>query len=234
MICKERLISFALLMSTLLLNGCGLFNTGGKDQSREVAKTPAEQKKAKLRKQIDRKFENPQAHFELGQLYQADGLWAQAENEYKIALNFDPVHWQAQAARVKVLIELDDKTKAELLADEYISQASNRAQASLTLALAFQDQQLDEYAFTCYQQALRLAPTSAKINRQIGYYYLSKNDKARARDYLMRSFDLNPMQPEVAGELGRLGVDVDIPRKTSRRTKKLDKIVDQSDKKTNP
>ena len=65
MTCKEQLISFALLMSTLLLNGCGLFNTGGKDRSREIARTPAEQKKAKLRKQIDRKFENPQAHFEL-------------------------------------------------------------------------------------------------------------------------------------------------------------------------
>jgi hypothetical protein len=47
---------------------------------------------------------------------------------------------------------------------------------------------------------------------------------------LVRSFQLNPNQPEVAGELGRLGVVVRIPRKTQKRTKRLDKIVEQSDK----
>jgi tetratricopeptide (TPR) repeat protein len=222
-------VRLALLICTLLLHGCGKPPKGVK-----VAKTPAERKKAKLLKKIDRKFANPQAHFELGELYQADGLRAQAENEYRTTVNFDPVHWQAQAARIKVLIELDDQTKAEFLADEYIGQASNRAADSLKLGLAFQKQQLDEYALTCYQQALRLAPNSAKINRQIGYYYLSKNDEGRAKDYLMRSFHLDPMQPEVAGELGRLGVSVKIPRKTQKRTKKLDRIVERSDKNMNP
>jgi len=76
-----------------------------------------------------------------------------------------------------------------------------------------------------------LAPNSAKINRQIGYYYLSKNDKNRAKDYLTRSFQLNPNQPEVAGELGRLGVGVKIPRKTEKG-KRLDKIVEESDRST--
>jgi tetratricopeptide (TPR) repeat protein len=89
---------------------------------------------------------------------------------------------------------------------------------------------LDEYALTCYQQALRLAPNSAKINRQIGYYYLSKGNKAQGKDYLSRSFQLNPNQPDVAGELGRLGVVVKVPRKVQKQTKKLDKIVEESDK----
>jgi Flp pilus assembly protein TadD len=76
-----------------------------------------------------------------------------------------------------------------------------------------------------------MAPNSAKINRQIGYYYLSKGNKDVARDYLSRSFQLNPNQPEVAGELGRLGVAVKIPRKTEKSTKKLDKMVEKSEKK---
>lgn len=231
---KIQFIGLALLICTFLLGGC---NSSGKDdQSRrvdKVGKTPAEQKKAKLLRQIDRKFENPQTHFELGQLYQADGMWARAENEYKTALNFDPAHRKAQAARVKVLFNLSDNAKAELLADEYMSQASNLAAGSLKLALAFQEQQLDEYALACYQQALRLAPSSAKINRRIGYYYLSKNNKVLAEVYLRRSFDLDPMQPDVAGELGRLDVEIRIPRKTQKRTKKLDKIVERSDKERN-
>jgi Tfp pilus assembly protein PilF len=232
---KTQSIGLTLLICTCLLSGC---NSSRKDTNArpprvdEVAKTDAEQKKARLLRQIDRKFENPGAHFELGQLYQADGLWAQAENEYKTALNFDPAYRQAQAARVKVLMQGGDETMAKLLANEYISQASNSAAGSLRLALAFQKEMLDEYALACYQQALHLAPTSAKINRQIGYYYLSKNDRVRAVEYLKHSFELNPMQPEVAGELGRLGVTIQIPRKTQKHTKKLDRIIEKDNKGT--
>jgi Flp pilus assembly protein TadD len=77
-------------------------------------------------------------------------------------------------------------------------------------------------------QALRLAPNSARVHRQLGYYYLSKNDKVRGEEYLKRSFQLDPVQPEVAGELGRLGVEVRIPRKTEKRTKKIDKTAEES------
>ncbi len=199
------LCSFALLLP----GGCNSFGKGGKLKPDEVARTPAEEKKARLLKQLERKFENPDAHFEMGRLYQADGLWAKAEYHYNNTLSFDPVHRRAQAARVKVLLDGGDTAKAELLADEYMTQASNSAEKSLRLALAFQEQQLDEYAFACYQQALRLAPNSAEINKQFGYYYLSKNDKVRAKDFLVRSFQLNPNQPEVAGELGRLGVVIE-------------------------
>ena len=233
---KQNFIGLAFLVCLLLFGGCDSIKGGKAKASRvdEVAKTPAEKKKAKLLKQIDRKFENPEVHFELGQLYQADGLWSQAERRYNIALNFNPAHRRAQAARVKVLLNSGNTAKAELLADIYMDQASTSAAGSLKLALAFQKQRLDEYAMGCYRQALHLAPNSAKINRQIGYYYLSRNNKAQAIDYLSRSFQLNPNQPEVAGELGRLGVPVRIPRKTEKKTRKLDKIVEQSDKEVEP
>jgi tetratricopeptide (TPR) repeat protein len=225
---KQIFIAPALLICILLLlSGCG-----GKTKSKEIGRTEAEKKKAKLLKQINRKYEDAEAHFKLGKLYQAEGLWAKAEDQYGIALNFDPVHRQAQAARVKVLASGGDAAKAKLLAEEYIKQASISAAASLQLALAFQEQGLDEYALKGYQQALYMAPDSAKINRQIGFYYLGKGNKDTAREYLSRSFQLNPNQPDVAGELGRLGVAVKIPRKTERSTdaKKLDKIVEKSDK----
>ncbi len=222
--------SASLVCIVLLFFGC----SSGDKAREEVEWTPAEQNKARLLRQIDRKFENPDAHYQLGKLYQADGLWIKAENEYNITLGFDPVHRGAQAALVKVLLDSGNRTKTELLTDIYVNQASNSASASLELALAFQKEGLDEYALTCYQQALRLQPNSARVNRQIGYYYLSKNDRTRALDYLRRSFQLDPYQPEVAGELGRLGVTVEIPRKTRKGTKKLDRIVDQYDKEISP
>jgi tetratricopeptide (TPR) repeat protein len=209
----------------LLLGGCG-------GKPKEIGKTESEKKKTQLLKSIEKKYEDAESHFKLGKLYQADGLWAQAEDQYGITLNFDPVYRQAQAARVKVLMGGGDAVKAKLLADEYIKQASISAAAALQLALAFQEQGLDEYALKSYQQALYMAPDSAKINRQIGFYYLGKGNKDLAREYLSRSFQLNPNQPDVAGELGRLGVAVKIPRKTEKSTdaKKLDEMVEKSNK----
>ncbi len=140
------------------------------------------------------------------------------------------MHREAQAAMVKVLADSGDAAKSVLSADIYMNRASSSAAGSLRLGLAFQRQGLDEYAMACYQQALHLAPNSAKVNRQIGYYYLSRNEKVRALDYLTRSFQLNPNQPEVAGELGRLGVAVEIPRETEKSTSGLDEIVEESDR----
>ncbi len=222
-------LCFVALSCVLLFAGClenlksSLSRTFPKAD--KAVKLSAEQKKAKLLKALDRKFENPDAHYELGRLYQADGLWAQAEYRYNVALGFEPSHKEAQAALVKVMLDSGNQEKAANYSDIFMNQAAGSAAESLKLAEAFKKQEMDEHALSCYQQSLRLAPNSAKINRQIGYYYLSKGERERARDYLSRSFDLNSNQPEVAGELGRLGVEVKIPRETVKYTKKLDEIV---------
>lgn len=222
------LVSFGLLVCVLLFAGCDFFNRDKGPQ--EIAMTPEEEKKMELLESIDRKFDNAQAHYELGRTYQADGLWSQAESSFNTALRFDPGHRAAQAAMVKVLLDSGNTARGELYADIYMNQVGSSAAGSLRLGLAFQKEELDEYALACYRQAQRLAPSSAKIQRQIGYYYLSKNDKVLAKEYLMRSFELDPKQPEVAGELGRLGVAIEIPRKVEKNTKKLDKIVEESEK----
>src|SRR3972149_6607344 len=212
--CKKQALGvYYLVLIFLLFGGCSSESKSYKvsqPKADKVGKTTNEEKMAELLKRIDRKFEDPEAHYELGKLYQAEGMWSKAEDCYNTALNFKPAHRQAQAAMVKTLIDSGDKTKAAQLSDIYMGQASIDATESLRLALAFQEQQLDEHALACYRQALRLAPNSAKVNRQIAYYYLSKGDKERARDYLSRSFSLNPNQPDVAGELGRLGVETKI------------------------
>ncbi|MHC4387243.1 MAG: tetratricopeptide repeat protein [Planctomycetota bacterium] len=222
---KGEATYLGLLICTLSLTGCTLFDKSD-SQARDIKKTTADQEKARLLRQVDRKYEDPQAQFELGQLYQNDGLWARAEQHYLTALNFDPVHREAQAARVKVLLQMSENDKAELLADEYMGLASTSAAGSLKLAMAFQKQLLDEYALTCYRQALRLAPNSAVVNRQIGYYYLSRNDTERAKDYLSRSYRLDWNQPDVARELGRLLVPIEMTSGTQQHSRRPDRIAD--------
>jgi Tfp pilus assembly protein PilF len=220
--------SFALLLyCALLLVGCNSpeTNVAGVNQ---VQPMRPEAKKAHLLKLLDRKFENPEAHFELGQLYHAEGSWPKAEYRYNIALSFDPAHAEAQAAMVKLFLDNGDTAKAKTYADTYINQVAGSEIQSLRLAMAFQKQQHDEYTLACYQQAINLSPNSARINKQFGYYYLGKNDNVRAKEYLVHSFQVDPRQPDVAGELGRLGVEVRIPQKAERSTAKLGSTVGQS------
>ncbi len=203
------LFNFSLLFffCPLLISGCNKQET----EIDRIRKMPANERKAELLKLLDRKFENPDAHFELGQLYHAERQWSKAQWRYERVLNFDPVHRQAQAAMVKLFLDSGDAAKAKTYADVYMNQVAGSVNRSLRLGLAFQEQQLGEYALACYQRSLSLAPNSAKVHKQMGYYYLSKNNKVRAKEYLSRSFELDPKQPEVAGELGRLGVEVRIP-----------------------
>ncbi|MBN2183625.1 MAG: hypothetical protein JW715_17080 [Sedimentisphaerales bacterium] len=202
------------LLSIILLAGCQKTATNDNIIQR---KSP-EERKAELLKSLGKNFENADAHYELGKLYHAERQWSEAEWRYKKALSFDPVHWPAQAAMVKLFIDCQDPVKARNYADIYINNASSSPSQSLDLALAFQHEGLDLYAMNCFQQALNLAPNSPEIHKKIGYYYLSRNDKAQAKEYFTRSFQLNPNQPEVAGELGRLGVEVRIPSKTEQDT----------------
>ena len=213
---------FWLFNFSLIFFFCPLLISGCNEQETEIdriRKMPANERKAELLKLLDRRFENPDAHFELGQLYHAKGQWSQAQWRYNRTLSFDPVHRRAQGAMVKLFLDSGNTAKAKTHADVYMDQVAGSASGLLRLGSGFQGQQLDDYAMACYQEALRLAPDSANVHKQMGYYYLSKNNEVRAKEYLIRSFELDPRQPEVAGELGRLGVEVRIPQETE----KLDK-----------
>lgn len=204
-----------LLCSAFLFVGCSEQQASAPGASQPVS-MPPETRKAELLNLLERKFENPDAHFQLAQMYHVEGLWAKAEYHYNVALGFDPTHAEAKAAMVKLFLDSGDSAKSRTYADVYMNQAASSATQSLRLAIAFHKQQLDGYALDSYQQAFSLAPGSAEVNKQMGLYYLDKDDKVLAKEYLIRSFKLDPKQPDVAGELGRLGVEVKIPGQTEK------------------
>ena len=201
-----------LLCSAFLLAGCN--EQQSTVPANQKVSMPPETRKAELLNLLERKFENPEVHFRLGQMYHTEGTWAKADYHYRVALSFDPAHAEAKAAMVKLFLDSGDSAKSRTYADIYMNQATSSATQSLRLAVAFHKQQLDGYALDSYQQAFSLAPDSAEVNKQMGLYYLDKDDKVLAKEYLIRSFKLDPKQPDVAGELGRLGVEVKIPGQT--------------------
>jgi tetratricopeptide (TPR) repeat protein len=196
------------MFCVLLVAGCRDTSTPRVDQNVRAA---ADIHKAELLKELDKKWENPPVHFELGQLYHAAGDYSKAEYYYNIALGFNPAYRDVQAAMAKLQLDKGDKTKADWVANTYMTQVASMPEQLLSLGAAFEKQGLDDYALKCYQEALKTAPDSPPVNRQLGYYYLAKNKKDVAKEYFIRSFQLNPDQPDVAGELGRLGVAVRIP-----------------------
>ena len=204
---RIKLIGSAVVLAFLVV-GCG---------ESEVSQIPlaeimtAQQRTEVLRRQIDEKYESPQAHYELGRIYHASGLWRKAEEEYSVAVGFDPVLWDAEASLVKVFMDKGDEAGSKEAAAAAIDRATLSADMLLGLAEAFEKEYFDDYALKCHSEALALAPDSPDVYKRIGFYYVAQRDRSRAEANLRRSFQLDPYQPDVAGELGRLGVIVEVP-----------------------
>lgn len=206
-----RIIKTLSLVLILILVGCESTPTSPDAENKEavVELSP----KAQLLEQIDHKYENPEAHYQLGKLAYEEGQLDKADFEYRVALGFNPVHYRAQAGVVKVASDQQQTERAQIIAELYISQAAVSAPASLRLGKAFQSENLGEYALSCYYQATGLTPKSPEPYKLLGFYYLNENDQVRAEENLRRSFELDPYQTDVAAELGRMGVIIGLPRK---------------------
>jgi Flp pilus assembly protein TadD len=196
------------------LVGCKSAQPDSDQEQTAIEKTQKEQ----LLEKIDRRYESPEAHYRLGKLYYNEGSLDKADFEYRVALGFDPVHYRAQAGVVKVLEDQKAPQRAQTIAELYISQTAVSAKNSLRLGKAFENEGLGEYALSCYYQAIGLNPEMSEPYKLLGLHYLKAGDKVRAEENLRRSFELNPYQPDVSGELGRLGVTVQTPHQAPGST----------------
>jgi len=205
---KLRAFVSGTVLFALAVSGCRPTGSAGVSAA---GRTAVDIRIAQLQQELNKKWENPAAHYELGQLYHSQGNWSKADWHYDQAISFNPVYREAQTAKVKMQFDMGDRSKGEYLANMYISQASSSPDQLLTLGSAFEKQRLNDYTLRCYETALKMAPDSSPVNRHLGYYYLANNKPEQAKDFFVRSFQLNPNQPDVANELGKLGVAVRIP-----------------------
>ena len=141
-----------------------------------MATVPSDKTEAQLLAELDEKFENPRAHYELARLYHRSQQWSKAEYHYNVALGFQPANRAAQAGLVKMFIDRGETAKGEQYANSYLRQAAGFLNETLRLAWEFEQLGLDDYALRGFRQALDTAPDSSEANRQIGFYYLGKGD----------------------------------------------------------
>jgi len=160
---------------------------------------------------VERNFQDPEAHYQLGEYYHTEGLWDKAEYHLDLALRFAPAYRNAQVALVRTLLDKGDRPAADQVVNRFSRQLSNSPQEMVDLAKALAGGGLDQYALACFNEATRASPSSALAFKELGCYWLGKNDTAKARQYLTRSFELDPIQPDVAEALGQMGVVVEVP-----------------------
>ena len=215
--------SAILLFLVLFICGCQPQKNRSKD---DISLIDPEMRKLDLQRKLTKRYKDPEIHYELGKIYQSEGLWDKAISKFLFAKSYNPVHWKSAAAIIKTYYQDGKNAKAVEMTAKYVKQANYSASASLNLGKALQDEMLEDEALKCYQQALIIAPDSAKLNKQIGLYYLEKNDKIRAEQFLLRSFEIDP-SAEVAGELGKLGIQIDLPRLILEETEETDGIIEE-------
>jgi Flp pilus assembly protein TadD len=206
----------SLILALIFFFGCETTPTAPSSESQE-ADIQLSQKELLL-EQIDKKYENPEAHYQLGKLAYQEGRLDKADFEYRVALGFNPVHYRAQAGVVRVAVDQKQKERARITAELYISQTAVSAPASLRLGKAFENEGLGEYALSCFYQAAGLEPKNPEPYKCIGYHYLEKGDKVQAEENFRRSFELDPYQADIAAELGRMGVMVGLPRTNNTKS----------------
>jgi len=197
------------LTAVLIVAGCQ--NEAQTDPEQLLSRSATEARRAELQSSLASRYENPEAHYQLAKIFHQEGNMERAEFHYNVAIGFNPVHRRAQAGMVRLLKDRQDPQRAGIAADLYINQAATSAESLMTLGRSFQREGLDDFALLSYQRAQSLDPNSAPIYKQLGYYYLAKNDRARAEENFRRSFEINPDQPDVSAELGRMGVRVTVP-----------------------
>ena len=193
-------MTLIMMLGVVMLSSCAVRQAGNDDIAR-------------LKAQINSNFRDPVPHFELAQIYQNIGDFDKAAYEYDTTLQLDPVNREAQAAIVKVYRLAGAEDKASDAAKIYMKSVSGTPEDSLALGRAFENAGLGDMALASYEQALRMAPNSGVVHKQIGYYYLNKKDKDMALKYFKKSFELDPYDSDVGLELGRLGVKVGVEKK---------------------
>ena len=195
------------VVTTIALVGC----TDRPQQINAQVLDTVPEKEAYLLDQLERHWQSPDVHCELGRYYHSQGKWDKAEYHFNTALGIKPAHRKTQAAQIKMLTDQGKTHDAEQTIVRYQRQLWNAPIEMVSLGEALAQEDLHSHALACFNKAMSIAPHSAVVNKEIGFYHLRRQNAEQARDYLTRSFELNPNQPDVAGALGRLGVVVEVP-----------------------
>ncbi len=131
-------------------------------------------------------------HGTLGLIYEANGMWTEAERSFRIAGELDPDEALWQLHRALALRELGDPRGARALLGRARDQDARSAPVHYHLGdLLLEAGRLDE-AIDCFESAAALAPRQPEGHAALGAALLRKRSYAEAASRLEKAVALDP------------------------------------------
>lgn len=124
---------------------------------------------------------NPQKHFDRGDTYFEQGLYSEAVEEYKKAIEIKPDWALAHNNLGLTYTKINRQNLAIQEYNEAIKLDPNLAEAHYNLASVYYDQRAFAKAITYYNTALKINPQMAEAHYNLGatYYETKRYDLAR-------------------------------------------------------
>lgn len=166
--------------------------------------------------EVDERY--PDAHYNLGRVYQAQGFIKEALVEYQIALKLKPDYIAARRAYDSLKASLEDDVRQQLKIkgkdniDKTVFKPLPAEQAEKK-GRELLSQNRPQEAIRYFEQAVRQRPDNLGLNKILGYLYFRQNRFANALKYYEKALELMPVDPEIPYAIGLIQMKTSLPEK---------------------
>ncbi len=160
---------------------------------------------------LERDPKSPEAHYNLGRVYKAQGFIKEALIEFQIAVKLDSGYLAAQRelAAIKKSLESDVRTQLKLQGRENVSNLPTESisgdEAEKRGRQLLQQGRTAE-ALRSLEQAAREKPDDAGLFKLLGFLYFRQGQYSAAAKSYGRARDLTPTDPEVFYAIGLINL----------------------------
>lgn len=155
---------------------------------------------------VDRDPNSTDRHFNLGRASQALRQYKRALEEYERALEYYPGNGKAHKRKIDCLIQMNaPQTQIDDAVFQAIGIVRQRGRIYLAQAAAYYSVGRAADIPPILARALAAAPDDAQVNAIAGRLYRAIGDVSSAKRCFTIAYQLDPDEPDVARDLGRLG-----------------------------
>lgn len=160
----------------------------------------------------------PEAHYNLGRVYKAQGFIKEALIEFQIALQLNPSYSAArrELESIKQSLEQDVRTQLKIQGQETVKQTdfgSMPAEEAEKRGRQLLNQGRGEEAIRYFEQVLRQRPDDAAMLKTVGFLYFRQNRFSNALDYYSRAREYSPVDAEIPYAIGLIHMKTKSPEK---------------------
>ena len=160
---------------------------------------------------VNQSPDSPEGYFNIGMTYHTLGqsnreatYYAQAEQYYKLCLSKNQNHKACRQKYVELLFETGRVVEAFIFLHDWEMVNKDAAAPKLAMAKLYYDAGRPEDALTYLNAAALKEPQNTQVYNALGKFREAYGDLALALENYRISYQINPVQPEVAAKIAQL------------------------------